>query len=69
MVHGSFSDHPLLTAADGAPDAEIALHNLDMIEAFIRAFLDKKLKQTKVTILDGDHAPFPEATVKPYGRI
>jgi dienelactone hydrolase len=68
MVHGSFSDHPLLSAAGRGADVEVALHNLDMIEAFIRAFLDRNLMQTQSTLFDGARATFPEATVKPYGN-
>lgn len=61
MVHGSFSDEPLLKADADAP------HNLELIEAFIRAFLDKTLRQGKASVLDGVNVP-PEATVQRYGR-
>lgn len=40
IMHGSFSDYPLLAAGDHAPEISIALHNLDLTQEFIRAFLD-----------------------------
>jgi dienelactone hydrolase len=68
MVHGSFSDHPLLAAADHVSEVRVALHNLDLIEMFTRAFLDKNLNHAKAPLLDGESAPLPEATVRRYGH-
>lgn len=68
MVHGSFSDDPLLAAGDRGPEVKVAMHNLDLIEAFIRAFLDKNLKHAKAPLLDGGDSPLPEASVQRYGR-
>ena len=68
MIHASFGDEPLLKAGDRDADVRIALHNLDLIEIFVRAFLDKNLKHAKVPLLDGASAPLPEATVRRYGH-
>jgi hypothetical protein len=65
-MHGSFSDYPLLAAGDHAPENSIALHNLDLTQEFIRAFLDKNLKREGAPLLDGDSVPHPEATVQRY---
>src|SRR5206468_3410642 len=50
IAHGSFSDDFLLAAGDKATDAEIALHNLDLIETTIRDFLDLNLQGRKGTL-------------------
>jgi dienelactone hydrolase len=69
IAHPSFSDIPLLFAGkDGYPETPIVLHNLELIETFVRAFLDKNLKHEKAPLLDGDTVPFPEATIKRYGQ-
>jgi hypothetical protein len=68
MVHGSFSDHPVLVAGDHVSEVREALHNLDLIEMFARAFLDKNLKHAKAQLLDGASAPLPEATIRRYGH-
>ena len=68
MIHASFGDEPLLKAGDRDPEVSVALHNLDLIEIFIRAFLDKNLKHAKAPLLDGASAPLPEATVHRYGH-
>jgi hypothetical protein len=66
IVHGSFSD--LLLAAGDHDEKTIALHNLDLIEAFIRAFLDKTLSHKSGTLLDGNYKQLSEASVVPYGH-
>jgi dienelactone hydrolase len=66
LFHGSFSDYRLF-AANGRPqETNEALHNLQLIESYTRAFLDKTLKQEKEPLLD---APLQstEAKVKKYG--
>jgi dienelactone hydrolase len=68
MIHGSFSDDPLLAAGDKASDIAVALHNLDLIETFIREFLGKTLKHLEAPALDGGGVPIPEATVQRYGH-
>jgi predicted dienelactone hydrolase len=68
MIHGSISDHPLLVSGDHVSEVRAALHNLDLIEMFIRAFLDKNLKHAKASLLDGASAPLPEATIRRYGH-
>jgi dienelactone hydrolase len=60
MIHASFGDDPLLNEVSGAQ------HNLDLIEQFIRAFLDKTLRQTKAPLLEANVPP--EATIQPYGH-
>jgi predicted esterase len=67
MYHGSFSDYKLL-AADGDPlETEQALHNLNLIESFTRAFLDKSLNHAKDPLLDSP-SQSAEAKVKEYGN-
>ncbi len=66
IAHPSFSDIPLLFAGrDGYPETGIVLHNLELIETFVRAFLNANLKGEKTLLLDN---PFPEATIRRYGH-
>jgi len=67
LVHGSFSDYPLLAAHGQSTETELALHNLRLTESFILAFLDKNLKQASEPLLDGER-DHPEATVTRYGH-
>ena len=67
LVHGSFSDYPLLTAMGRPADTEAALHNLGLTESYIVAFLDASLNHVKSSLLD-DRSDHPEATVKQYGH-
>jgi dienelactone hydrolase len=69
IAHPSFSDIPLLFAGrDGYPETSLVLHNLELIETFIRAFLDKNLRRAEAPLLDGRNASHPEATIKRYGH-
>jgi pimeloyl-ACP methyl ester carboxylesterase len=69
IAHSSFTDIPLLFAGqDGFPLKGVALHNLDLIERYVREFLDKNLKDEKAPLLDSGNGLVPEATVQPYGR-
>lgn len=69
IAHPSFSDVPLLFAGqDGYPETSVVLHNHQLIEEFVRAFLDKNLKQAKAPLLDGANPTSKEAAVKPYGN-
>jgi hypothetical protein len=69
LLYPAFSDIPLLFAGqDGCPPTEIVLHNLELIEKYVREFLGKNLRQEKVPLLDSSSATNPEATVKRYGR-
>lgn len=69
IAHPSFSDIPLLFAGrDGYPETSVVLHNLDLIEKYVREFLGKNLKEEKAPLLDSGNATVPEATVKRYGR-
>ena len=53
---------------DGYPPTDIVLHNLELIETYVREFLDKNFKQETAPLLDGGNATIPEAGVKRYGR-
>jgi dienelactone hydrolase len=66
LYHGSFSDWRLLAASGQTPETEQALHNLNLIESFTRAFLGKTLRHTKEPVLDSP-SNSSEATVKEYG--
>lgn len=73
IAHPSFSDVPLLFAGkSGWPERTVVLHNLELIETFVRAFLDKNLKQQESPLLDETGRPTDrpgnEATLKHYGR-
>jgi dienelactone hydrolase len=69
IAHPSFSDTPLLFAGqDGYPKISVVLHNHQLIEEFVRAFLDKNLKHINAPLLDAKTATSSEATVKPYGH-
>jgi pimeloyl-ACP methyl ester carboxylesterase len=69
LLHPAFSDIPLLFAGrDGYPPAGIVLHNLELIEKYVREFLAKNLRHEKAPLLDSGSATIPEATVKRYGR-
>jgi predicted dienelactone hydrolase len=69
IAHPSFSDVPLLFhGQDGYPEPPIALHNLDLIRRFVRAFLDKTVLGEKQALFDGSTSPVPEATVTAYGH-
>jgi dienelactone hydrolase len=69
IAHPSFSDMPLLFAGEqGYPETKIVLHNYELIETFVRAFLDKSLKHRETPLLDRSNTSIPEAAVQPYGR-
>ena len=68
IMHGSFSDYALLSAGDRSDEVNQALHNLDLIETFIRAFLERTLDHAKGTLLDGGMAAHPEVDVVAYGH-
>ena len=69
IAHPSFSDIPLLSAGrDGFPETSVVLHNLDLIEKYVRQFLDKDLNGQEAPLLDSANATSPEAAVKRYGR-
>lgn len=69
LLHPAFDDMPLLFAGqNGYPPTEIALHNHELIEKYVREFLGKNLKREKAPLLDSSNAVIPEATVKRYGH-
>jgi predicted esterase len=65
IMHGSFSDYFLLEAGDRVADANIARHNLDLIEASISHFLDLALRGRKVT---PSSAQTSEVTIRKIGH-
>lgn len=67
IAHPSFSDIPVLFAGqDGYPELKLVLHNADLIEEFVRAFLDKNFgTSASDSVLD---RPPAEAEVKAYGK-
>jgi dienelactone hydrolase len=67
LVHGSFSDYPLLAAMGRSTETRVALHNLSLTASYIDAFLDQTLNHVNSPLLEigGNH---PEATVKQYGQ-
>lgn len=67
--HPSFSDIPLLFAGqNGFPAKGVVLHNLDLIESYVREFLGKNLKDDEAPLLDSSNSRLPEAIVQPYGH-
>jgi len=69
IAHPSFSDIPLLFAGqDGFPQTDIVLHNLDLIEKYVREFLGRNLRQEKAPLLESVNGTVREATVQRYGR-
>jgi len=68
IMHGSFSDDPFLAAGAHPQQNEAASHNFDLITAFVRAFLDRTLKQDRTTLLDTHHPELAEAEIVPYGK-
>ena len=66
VTHGNFSDEPLLEAAK-ASDTEIARHNLDLIETFIRAFLDQTLQGARQPLFNGSQNRVSEASIRKLG--
>jgi dienelactone hydrolase len=68
IAHPSFSDMPLLFPGQGGyPEIGVVLHNLDLIERFVREFLGKTLQHEKAPLFEGGDTPIPEATVARYG--
>jgi dienelactone hydrolase len=68
LVHGSYDDTPLLEARGRPAETAIALHNLNLTQSFILAFLDKNLKHEREPLIDEMNASPPEAMVQPLGR-
>ncbi|HTG16945.1 MAG TPA: hypothetical protein VK747_16980, partial [Blastocatellia bacterium] len=68
ITHGSFSDDPLLEAGDRVADADVARHNLDLIETYVRTFLDVTLQGRKETLFDGNSAQTSEVALRNIGH-
>jgi hypothetical protein len=67
-VHGRFSDDPSLEAAGRGDESKIAAHNLDLIETFVRGFLDRNLKGDRETLFDRVEERPADAEVRAYGH-
>lgn len=67
LVHGSFSDYPLLAAMGRSAETKDALHNLSLTESYIAAFLDQNLNHKNSPLLDV-RSHHSEAIVKQYGQ-
>ncbi len=67
LVHGSFSDYPLLAAMGRSTETKDALHNLSLTESYIIGFLDQNLNHTSSPLFNvkSNHS---EAIVKQYGH-
>jgi hypothetical protein len=69
LAHPGFSDYPLLFAGEnGFPPNENVLHNLELIERYVREFLGKNLRGQKAPLLDSNSRVDPEATVQHFGH-
>lgn len=66
IMHDSFNDESILNARNTPQQAAQALHNLEILESYILAFLDKDLKHVPTQLLDS-LAPRPEATIRHLG--
>lgn len=67
MIHGSFEDLPLLAANGRDDETRKALHNLQLAENFIHAFLSKTLNHARESSFEETGAG-SEVEVKAYGR-
>ena len=67
LVHGSFSDYPLLAAMGRAKETRNALHNLMLTASYIEAFLDQTLNEVNLPLLKNG-TDDPEAIVRQYGH-
>lgn len=67
LMHGSFSDYPLLAARGRARETQEASHNLDLMESYILAFLEQTLNHTRSPLFNAA-AAHTEATIKPHGH-
>jgi hypothetical protein len=66
IAHPSFSDMPVLFAGEGGyPAPELVSHNIDLIERFVRTFLDWNLKGVQNSNVF--KAPGAEMEIRPYG--
>jgi pimeloyl-ACP methyl ester carboxylesterase len=68
ISHGSFSDYFVLAAGNRPEEMRTALHNLDLVERYVLAFLDRTLNGAPEPVLDGAAGGTSEVEVQPYGR-
>jgi predicted dienelactone hydrolase len=67
ITHRSFSDLPLLAAAQDAQKEASALQNFQIIQAYLRGFFDKHLKRDSHTVLDSKSPPDSRVKVDRFG--
>jgi dienelactone hydrolase len=68
IAHPSFSDTPLFFAGtQGYPETGVVRRNHRLIQAYIRAFLDKNLRGQMAPLLDDPSPSDPNAAVLRYG--
>jgi Platelet-activating factor acetylhydrolase, isoform II len=66
IAHPSFSDMPVLFAGEGEyPAPELVSHNIDLIERFVRTFVDRNLKGVQNSNVF--KAPGAEVEIRRYG--
>jgi predicted esterase len=68
MVHGSFSDFPLLESDRDPAQVRTARHNLELIESLTRAFLDEYLKHENEPPFDGSTGKSSEVSVTQFAK-
>ena len=68
ITHGSFSDDPLLESGDRVADADMARHNLSLIEANVREFLDMTLQGRTGTMFEVNSAQTSEVAIRKIGH-
>jgi len=68
MMHGSYSDTFLFQMKNRPAELVAALHNLDLTQSYILAFLDKNLKHASAPLLDDPNSPHPDATIQHLGK-
>jgi predicted dienelactone hydrolase len=67
ITHRSFSDLPVLAAADDPLQSQQALHNFKITQEYIRGFFDKYLKGDQDTVLDRKSPPDEHVKVDRFG--
>jgi predicted dienelactone hydrolase len=68
MVHGSFSDWYVLDAKGTAEQSAQAVHNLQLVESYVLAFLDRNLKDEAAPLLEDGLVNQAEVTVTALGQ-
>ena len=66
LTQVSVTFHWFSRGRTSVPPKDVVLHNLDLIERYVREFLGKSLTHEKAPLLDSGNTR--EVTVQPYGR-